>query len=280
MTDEPRPDQDGPDTPLAGDRPDFMGPELQVADDRAGPSRRQALRRLLPLGAALLVGIGLGVGGTLLFTGAETGTAAAGDAAAAPQVESGEAPTLTLPPTGRDDPDAFGEVAVSGTSLPRLAGDGDPMAGATAPEVRGFDFAGNPVEITADGRAKIVVFLAHWCPYCQQELPIVRDWYATAAIPDGVDVYSVATLTDVARSNYPPRTWLETQDWNLPVLVDDDLDSAAEAFGLNAVPFWVLINSDGTIAVRGAGGGIPAEALDNFAARLAAGPDGEPQGEQ
>mgnify|MGYP000553143662 CR=1 FL=1 len=56
-----------------------------------------------------------------------------------------------------------------------------------------------------------------------------------------------------------------------PVVFDDGDDTAAGAFGLNAVPFWVLVNTDNTVAGRGAGA-VPAEVLTQVATDLAAGP--------
>jgi thiol-disulfide isomerase/thioredoxin len=271
-------------------RPDFMGPELLVggggrADDPAGgdtgtdapspsggsgtPPRRAWIP--ISIAGALLVGIGLGIGGTLLVTGGDTGSAQPeAQAAAGPGNGSGTASQITLPQVDGGDPDAFGTVEITGTALPRLDGSTDLAVGMAAPTLSGFDFEGNPVAVTNDGRAKIVLLLAHWCPYCQDEVPVVRDWVAAADIPDDVDVYSVVTLTDFTRGNYPPRTWLEQEGWNVPLIVDDSNDSAAQAFGLNAVPFWVLIDADGTIAGRGAGGGIPADALDAIARQLSA----------
>lgn len=261
-------EETAPETTAGSGRPSFMGPELVVGADRPGAKDR--LRGALPMLGVFVVGIGLGVGGTLLVTsGEETAAVATTEAGAAAGPDDGAgAPAITLPSVGTDDPDAYGTVEITGTPLPRFTGQGDPTIGRPAPELRGFDFEGNPVEITDDGRAKIVLFLAHWCPYCAQEVPIVRDWYAGGDLPDGVDVYTVATLTDITRSNYPPRTWLESQAWNVPVVVDDAFDTAATAFGLNAVPFWVMIEADGTIAMRHAGGGVPAEALDQVAAEL------------
>jgi thiol-disulfide isomerase/thioredoxin len=122
--------------------------------------------------------------------------------------------------------------------------------------------------MTDDGRPKIVLFVAHWCPYCQAEVPVVREWVAAGEVPDGVDVYSVSTLTEFGRANYPPRPWFEREEWNVPLIVDDAQETAAKAFGLNAVPFWVFIGADGTIAGRAAGGGISGAALTSVAEQL------------
>lgn len=270
MTEEPISPEPGanPDEAPDSSRPAFMGTAVPVPE-RAG--RQTALPRWVPLSivAALLIGLGLGIGGTLLVSGGEEAAAAVpAPAAAGPSGENTPAPGITLPQAGPNDPDAFGEVEATGVILPRLSGEMDLAIGLPAPELSGFDFEGNAVEITNDGRAKVILFISHWCPYCRQEVPVVRDWFGTTDLPDDVDVYSVSTLTDFSRSNYPPRTWLEQEGWNIPLIVDDDLDTAAEAFGLNAVPFWVFIDADGTVAGRHAGGGVPADALTGAAVSL------------
>lgn len=255
------------DTPLTEEtpeaRPGFMGPEAPVGRT-PGPSRPR--RMTAWVAAAFVAGAGLGSGGTLLLTGSDDAPEAA-QAATGPGGNGAAVPTITIPRAGSSDPNAYGTVTVEGTPLPRL-GETDAAIGMAAPELRGSDFEGQEVVIAADGRAKIVVFLAHWCPYCQQEVPIVHDWIDADTLPPDVDVYSVATLTDITRSNYPPRPWFDREDWNVPLVVDDAFDTAATAFGVNAVPFWVLINTDGTIAGRGAGGGVPAEALQSIAEQL------------
>jgi hypothetical protein len=265
MTEEP---MDTPPEPDPG-RPAFMGPAAPVAErSRSKPS----LPRWVPwsIAGALIAGIAVGAAGTLLLTGEAPAPGESGGQAAAQVGGDSQISEITIAQSGITDPDAYGEVEVNGSALARFTGQGDPMVGLPSPELQGHDFRGNPVAITADGRAKIVVFLAHWCPYCQQELQVVRDWYASGAIPDGVDVYSVSTLTDFTKSNYPPRPWFERENWNIPLIVDDYLDTAATAFGLNAVPFWVMIDADATIAGRWAGGGIPAEALTSVAEQLVA----------
>jgi thiol-disulfide isomerase/thioredoxin len=119
-----------------------------------------------------------------------------------------------------------------------------------------------------DGRAKMIVFLAHWCPYCQNEMPLVQAWLGTDPLPEGVDVYAVATLTRPDRDNFPPGPWFARNEWSAPVIVDDPFDSAAVAYGLAAVPYWVIVAADGTLVVRGTGG-VPAEVLSEIATSIA-----------
>ena len=97
---------------------------------------------------------------------------------------------------------------------------GDPAIGRPAPQVHGFDFDGTPVAITADGRPKVAIFLAHWCPHCQAEVPLIQSWIEAGGVPDGVDLVSIATGIDSAAPNYPPDAWLEREGWTVPVIAD------------------------------------------------------------
>jgi thiol-disulfide isomerase/thioredoxin len=257
----------------------FMGPAMVVGRE----AKTVTMPRWVPFAllGTLVLGVIVGAGGALLLMDGDSSDPGAGQAAAAPNDgEVAPAPAGTVPTAGFDDPDAYGEVELTGAPLPRFEASGvDAAVGRMAPDLIGAGFAGEEISITNDGRAKIMLFVAHWCPYCQSEVPTVRDWVAATELPDNVDVYSVVTLTDPGRANYPPRPWLETEGWTVPVVVDDGLDTAANTFGLNAVPFWVFVNTDGTVAFRHAGGGVPAEALTEVATQLAAGPpepiDGE-----
>ena len=48
--------------------------------------------------------------------------------------------------------------------------DTDTELGSTAPTVVGYDFMGQRVTIEDNGKPKLIVFLAHWCPHCQREV--------------------------------------------------------------------------------------------------------------
>ncbi len=125
----------------------------------------------------------------------------------------------------------------------------DGAVGQPAPDVQGAGFDGGPVSITNDGRPKVLLFLAHWCPHCQSEVPVVQAWVNGGGKPDGVDLYAIATAIDPSRPNYPPNAWLEREGWTSPVLVDTT-DVVRRAYGIGGVPFWVFVNSDGTVAQR------------------------------
>lgn len=172
-----------------------------------------------------------------------------------------------------DEDIANAQVEVTGTALPLYipdSGTGDQGLGLTIPQVSGADFDGNSVTISDDGRPKMIVFLAHWCPHCQTEVPIVQNWLASDPIPDGVDFYSVATSIDPLRGNYPPDAWLEGEGWTPPVIVDDAVSSASAAYGLSAFPYWVFVAGDGTVVGRRTGGLTTGE-LDQIVFALSAG---------
>jgi thiol-disulfide isomerase/thioredoxin len=146
-----------------------------------------------------------------------------------------------------------GAPVISGASLPEFANPAaDTAVGMPAPEVRASDFDGTPVAIEDDGRPKVVLFIAHWCPHCQREVPLIQDWVDSGAVPDGVDLISVATSIDPARPNYPPDAWLAREGWTVPVIADPT-NSVASAYGLPAFPYWVFIGADGTVKARAVG---------------------------
>ncbi len=92
--------------------------------------------------------------------------------------------------SAHDEPLEVGAPTVTGDSLPRFVDEtvADTALGLPAPAVTGADSAGDAVTIAADGRAKIVLFLAHWCPGCRAEVPLVVEWLKSDPLPDNVDL--------------------------------------------------------------------------------------------
>ena len=111
----------------------------------------------------------------------------------------------------------------------------DQAIGRPIPEVSGTDFDGTSVRIAADGRSKILLFLAHWCPHCQREVPVVQTWLGAGRLPAAVDLISIATAIDPNLPNHPPDAWLAREGWTPPVLVDGD-DSTPRGTGWTRSP--------------------------------------------
>jgi cytochrome c biogenesis protein CcmG/thiol:disulfide interchange protein DsbE len=155
---------------------------------------------------------------------------------------------------------AFGEVTVEGEPLPFLGdpGAGDPAIGFTAPTVTGVDFDGTNHTVEPDGRPKILIFLAHWCPHCQAEVPEVQDWLNQGGLPAEVDMYSFTVLTDHLRPDWPPEQWLEDEGWTPPVIMDDQGGSVVQAYGMRGTPFYVVLDGENRNLGRFAGQvGVP-----------------------
>ncbi len=161
----------------------------------------------------------------------------------------------------------FGDPTIEGTGLPPMPPNNPVDVSATgleSPKVTGENFAGSEVVIDpADGRAKAIVFLAHWCPHCQAEVPLVQEWIDAGGGVDGVDMYAVATAMNSARGNFPPSAWLDNEGWTAPVLRDDNSNSVLRAFGSGGFPFWTFVNADGTVALRTAGR-MPVDQLESI----------------
>ena len=154
-------------------------------------------------------------------------------------------------------------ATVSGASLP-VAGDGTDLAiGMAIPAVEGQDFDGAPVSIRADGTPKLIVFLAHWCPHCQKEVPVITDWLAGSGAPEVVDLLGVSTEVSPDLPNYPPSAWLEREKWPVPVLVDNTDRLVKEAFGVSGFPFFVAVDAAGEVVARGSGE-LDTDALDEL----------------
>src|SRR5690606_27987735 len=127
-------------------------------------------------------------------------------------------------------------ATVEGNPLPALPEAGsDPAVGAAMPVLSGTTLSGDDVTIPAPGRPTMIVFLAHWCPHCQAEVPVVQRWVDEGGLPEGVDLVAVSTAADERRPNYPPAAWLDREGWTAPTLVDGD-GAAATASGVSAFP--------------------------------------------
>ena len=145
-------------------------------------------------------------------------------------------------------------VAVEGTDLVSLPDGGeDPAVGLAAPTVDGYTFDGTPMEITPGGTAKMVVFLAHWCPHCNREIPRILEWAEAGRVPEGLEIVGVATGTDESAPNYPPSTWLADLGWTYPTLADSPEFRAAQAYGVSGFPFFTIVDDTGKVLGRFSG---------------------------
>lgn len=159
----------------------------------------------------------------------------------------------------RTDP-ATGPVELFGDELVPMPASGlltdvlqDPAIGTIAPEFEGLDFADNLLSVSADGRPKVVIFVAHWCPHCQKEVPQVVELYEGGLLSTEVDVYAVSTAVDEVRGNYPPDAWLEAERWPFPVIRDSGFYELMQGFGGTGFPFAVYLDGENRVVARSVG---------------------------
>lgn len=153
-----------------------------------------------------------------------------------------------------------GTVSLDGATLPALPQgvavgfeDNDAVVGQTAPTLVATDFAGDEVSIGADGRPKVIYFVAHWCPHCQDEIPVVQGLIDAGAQPEDLDIYAVSTAVDEGRGNYPPQSWLAEEGFEPVVVRDDAAASAFSAYGGSAFPYAIYLDGDNQVVARAAG---------------------------
>ena len=147
-----------------------------------------------------------------------------------------------------------GETTVIGQILPEYAGENDDniIQGQEAPTFSGPNENSEIVTIEKNGNAKALLFLAHWCGYCQKEVPIVQEYIDLIGIPEGVEIIAIATSIDRSRDNYPPHDWLESEGWSEVQIYDIDREIGT-AYGIKSFPYWVFLDKDLKVVARRAG---------------------------
>ena len=132
--------------------------------------------------------------------------------------------------------------------------DADPAIGTPAPlfATRGPD----GTDVAGPGTDRLVVFVAHWCDFCDADLDVL----ATAA--DELDILLVSTGQNPEAARWPPSAWLADAGWTGPVAVDDLTASIAQAYGVRGLPFVVAVGPTGEVVARDSG----AQTLDSLRA--------------
>ena len=175
--------------------------------------------------------------------------------------------TLSSEPVAAGLPE--GETTVTGDLLPEFAGENDDniALGLAAPIFSAPNENSEIVSLEKNGNAKALLFLAHWCGYCQKEVPVVQGFIDSAGVPPGVDVIAIATSIDRGRENYPPQKWLADEGWSETQIYDLDRE-IGNAYGLSAFPYWVFLDKDLNVVARRTGN-LPADMVGALLIQLA-----------
>ena len=205
--------------------------------------------------AIVIVAVGVAVAAAVAI-GISSGTSA-------PSIDGSDPATIV---TGQ-----FQEVTVAGAALPVLPKSGDdPALGGPAPVLTGSDFRSNRVTVNSadDTRDTLLVFLAHWCPHCNEEVPKLIEWKEQGLVPANLRVVGITTGSRNDAPNWPPSDWIEEKKWPFEVLADDENQTAAMAYGLNAYPFMAIVDADGVLRARFSGVVEPTALNEIIAAAL------------
>lgn len=144
-------------------------------------------------------------------------------------------------------------VTITGAALPEGEGDGDSGVGLTPPIVSGFSLDGTPISLDPADGPMMVVFLAHWCPHCNREIPVLRQWFDSGAVPKDLRVVGVSTAVRQGADHYPPSAWLQSMSWPWPNLADSEDQQAAASYGVTGFPYIAIIGQDGKVKARSSG---------------------------
>ncbi|HWM19287.1 MAG TPA: TlpA disulfide reductase family protein [Ilumatobacteraceae bacterium] len=167
-------------------------------------------------------------------------------------------------------------VTVEGSALPPLENpNNDAAVGLAAPVLVGESFDGSVVTTASEGGPVMVVFLAHWCPHCNDEIPRLLELEDAGRFPDDLKIVGVSTGVSANRPNFPPSEWIVEKGWLWPVMADgvdftNGFFMGAEAFGVNAFPFITVVGADGNVLGRWAGESEPDDFIAKLEAALAA----------
>jgi len=149
-------------------------------------------------------------------------------------------------------------VVVTGDPLPGLDAvvDVDPAIGSAMPVVEGAGFDGRPVTVGGPtGGPTLYVFLAHWCPHCNDEIPELIELENRAGIPEGVGIVAISTAVDETAPNYPPSEWLVNKNWpsQWPVMADSAESTSFVVSGGGGFPYLLIADADGNVLDRASG---------------------------
>lgn len=213
---------------------------------------------IIVVGVIVLV-LGL-AGAAVLLTGGD-------DESSGGVLAPGETPRETY----GDDVEQNRPVDVTGDPLPSLAAvvDVDSALGLAMPVVEGASFDGRPLTIGGPTNGPtLYVFLAHWCPHCNDEIPELIELKNREGLPDGMNVVGISTGVDPTGPNYPPSDWIVNKDWpsQWPVMADSVESTGFVVNGGGGFPYLLIADADGNVLDRASG----AKSAEELAAWLQA----------
>jgi len=255
-----------------------------MTTDPSSPTRRARTTPIILAVVAAVIAVFVVL--ALLLTGGDE----AGDSAGPQTTAAATGPVETAEPTNDETaPSATAaavdplnaDITIDGEALAPLEDPvNDTAIGVTAPALTGTNYDGEAVNVTpGEDGPTMLVFLAHWCPHCNDEIPVLNEWRDAGGVPADLRVVGVSTAVAADRPNFPPGEWLVEKDWTWDVIADgpaasaDEAPPALAAYGVTGFPFFVLLDADGNVAARGSGE-QPIEVIEELVATVTDGAAG------
>lgn len=138
---------------------------------------------------------------------------------------------------------------------------GDPEIGKEAPEVSGTNVQNGKELALSDfqGKPTLVTFWAHWCPFCQKELPVVQSFYEQNKSKYNFMTVSLGEGQKPAKPEFADtQAFIKTNGVTMPT-VKDESGAFAKTWNVTSFPTFYVIAPDGKVAQKLTGAQTPAE---------------------
>lgn len=100
------------------------------------------------------------------------------------------------------------------------------------------------------GKPFIIDFFATWCKPCNRELDAISEVYADWQEETGVKIFAVSI--DQGQNINKVKPLVDNHGWEYDVLLDPNGD-LKRAFGIQMIPYVMIVDGRGTIVYRHAG---------------------------
>ena len=121
---------------------------------------------------------------------------------------------------------------------------------AQLPSVTVKDLNGNSVRVDTlsnNGKPMIIDFFATWCKPCNRELQAIHEVYEDWQAETGVKL--IAVSIDQAQNINKVKPLVDGNGWTYDVLLDVNGD-LKRAFGVQSIPFVLIVDGTGKIAYK------------------------------
>lgn len=117
------------------------------------------------------------------------------------------------------------------------------------PNVQLKNIKGETVSISElpKGKPIIINFWSTWCSPCKRELNVINEVYSEWVEETEVTLYAVSI--DDQRTVDRVKPYVNSNSWEYEVLLDTNSE-LKRAFGVNSVPFTILVDCDGKIVYQ------------------------------